>query len=174
MLVSVSSIHEFTQRIWAPPVTELLRYSASNTAMCSKYARNNVRFLPRTATCYCSFTHRKLYIVLYTTRSCKMMLPISCLLYSVKVAGYGNGYGQRSKWNNSHWLCVLGYSCKTWKISYKLTLFLTLFCKSTLDPLERRSCTTSVCPLLLAPMRAVKPSWGTQWDKIVCQRLKAN
>ena len=35
--VNVASIDEFTQRVWAPPLTEVLRYSASNAAMQSKY-----------------------------------------------------------------------------------------------------------------------------------------
>ena len=35
----------------------------------------------------------------------------------IKVTGYRNGRGQRSKWNNSQWPHVLGYSRKTRKIS---------------------------------------------------------
>ena len=36
--VNVSSIHEFTQCVWVPPVMEVLRYSALNAVMQSQYA----------------------------------------------------------------------------------------------------------------------------------------
>jgi len=36
--VNSSILATFTRRVWAPPLTEVLRYSASNTAMRSKYA----------------------------------------------------------------------------------------------------------------------------------------
>ena len=45
------------------------------------------------------------------------MLMIMMFDLDIKVAGYWNGRGQKSKWDNSQWLCVLGYSGKTRKIS---------------------------------------------------------
>ena len=48
--------------------------------------------------------------------------------------------------------------------SYKLILCLTLFCRCTLAPLERSSCTMSVWPLSLASMRAVQPFCGTNHE----------
>ena len=46
-------------------------------------------------------------------------------------------------------------------------LCLTSVWRSTLAPPDRSSRTTSVSPSRLALMRAVMPSWGTQWDKTV-------
>ena len=56
--------------------------------------------------------------------------------------------------------------CELTKLS-SYCLWLTLFCRSTWAPLESRSGTTSLWPLPLAYTRAVKPFWGTQWDKTV-------
>ena len=43
----------------------------------------------------------------------------------LKVTRYGSGCGQQFRWTNSRWLNMLGYSCKTWKMSrevwHKLT-----------------------------------------------------
>ena len=47
----VSGICASTQHIWAPPLLEILCYSASNAEMWSKYTTEcNVQILPRTAT----------------------------------------------------------------------------------------------------------------------------
>ena len=48
--VNVSSIHEFTQCVWAPPTMEVLHYSALNVVSDRNAQRSNVRFLPGTAT----------------------------------------------------------------------------------------------------------------------------
>ena len=51
---------------------------------------------------------------------CSVMYGIISHLSDIKVMGCWNGCGQRSKWRNSQWLCVLGYSRKTWKISWEV------------------------------------------------------
>ena len=51
---------------------------------------------------------------------CSVMYGIISHLSDIKVMGCWNGCGQRSKWHNSQWLCVLGYSRKTWKISWEV------------------------------------------------------
>ena len=68
--------------------------------------------------------------------------------------------------------CLLKINCgirkARWQLSSIQCLCLTTAsCRFTWAPLVRSSCTTSVCPLSLANMRAVQPSWGTQWDKTV-------
>ena len=35
----------------------------------------------------------------------------------LKVLGYGSSRGQQTRWTNSRWLCTLGYSCETWRMS---------------------------------------------------------
>ena len=56
----VSGICASTQRIWAPPLLEVLCYSASNTEMWSKYTTEcNVRIVPRTATCVFCMHYRR-------------------------------------------------------------------------------------------------------------------
>ena len=56
----VSGICASTQRRWAPPLLEVLCYSASNMEMWSKYTTEcNVRILPRTATCVFCMHYRR-------------------------------------------------------------------------------------------------------------------
>ena len=59
--IDVSGICASMQCIWAPPLLEVLCYSASNTKMWLKYATEcNVWILPRTATCVFCMHYRRL------------------------------------------------------------------------------------------------------------------
>ena len=77
----VSGICASTQQIWAPPLLEVLCYSASNTEMWSKYTTEcNVQFLPRTATCvFCMHYHRlgNFHIAFFSRKKflCVLFLP---------------------------------------------------------------------------------------------------
>lgn len=59
---------------------------------------------------------------------------------------------------NAAWLCLIPY--------------LTSSCRSTCAPEQSSKDTTSLCPLELADIRAVQPSWGTQWGQQMLMNMK--